>query len=463
MMDGPRFSLVSVQEEAERKVPLVIPRSEHPISRKMIDEEALKVLYRLHRHGYLAYLVGGSVRDLLLGKVPKDFDVVTNAHPYEIKTLFRNSRIIGRRFRLVHVFFSTKKTVEVSTFRSRSEFEVFETEEGEVIHTESFGTPEEDAMRRDITINGLFYNIADFSIIDCVGGMADLRQGIIRAIGDPGERFHQDPVRMIRVIRHAARTNFAIEDQTYQAILHHREEIRKCSPSRLRDEFLRDLKEGMAHASLHLMLQTGLFLSIFADFETVFGEQNPSHERNKHFFLSLFGLADQLLQRGRRVSDAVLIALFLTPLLRAATPEPPPLDEKRRPNDLIHTLRWAVSQVIAPFSFPRGIKEMVSQILMAQWILDKAARRGFIPKRIRTKKYFQDAALLFGIKARAKGEKIPWHLRRLLPSDLFTGWPKRPAHSSHRAGSGLPTSSTQKEGTSPTAEIETTTRHTRSD
>jgi hypothetical protein len=186
----------------------------------------------------------------------------------------------------------------------------------------------------------------------------------------------------------------------------------------------------MAQASLHLMLQTGLFLSIFADFETVFGEQNPSPERNKHFFLSLFGLVDQLLQRGRQVSDAILIALFLTPLLHATTPEPPPLDEKRRPNDLIHTLRWAVSQVIAPFSFPRGIKEMVSQILMAQWILDKAARRGFIPKRIRTKKYFQDAALLFGIKARAQGEKIPWLFRRVLPSDLFPGWPKRPIHSS---------------------------------
>jgi hypothetical protein len=172
---------------------------------------------------------------------------------------------------------------------------------------------------------------------------------------------------------------------------------------------------------------------------------------------------DQLLQRGRQVSDAVLIALFLTPLLRATTPEPLPLDDKRRPSDLIHTTRWALSQVIAPFSFPRGIKEMVSQILMAQWILDKAVRRGFLPKRIRTKKYFQDAALLFGIKARAKGEKIPWLLRRLLSSDLLPGWPKRPAHSSQRAGSEHPTSSTQKEETSLTAGRETTGRHTRSD
>ena len=177
----------------------------------MIDEEALKILYRLNRHGFLAYLVGGSVRDLLLGKTPKDFDIATNAHPQQIRDLFRNSRMIGRRFRLVHIFFKGGKVVEVSTFRSQSEFEETENEEGEIVRTESFGTPEEDALRRDITINGLFYNIADFSIIDCVGGMEDLRRGIIRTIGDPNERFKQDPVRMIRVIRHAARTGFAID------------------------------------------------------------------------------------------------------------------------------------------------------------------------------------------------------------------------------------------------------------
>src|SRR5512136_3429405 len=147
-------------------IPIVILRAKHPISRKMIDEEALKVLYRLHRHGFLAYLVGGSVRDLLLGKVPKDFDVATNAHPHEINGLFKNSRIIWRRFRLVQVFFKGRKIVEVSTFRSRSEFEESETEDGTVMRTDSFGTPEEDAFRRDITINGLFYDIADFSVID---------------------------------------------------------------------------------------------------------------------------------------------------------------------------------------------------------------------------------------------------------------------------------------------------------
>src|SRR4030043_1557088 len=202
-------------------IPITIHRADHPISRKNIDEEALKVLYRLHHHGFLAYLVGGSVRDLLLEKVPKDFDVATNAHPHEINSLFKNSRIIGRRFRLVQVFFKGRKIVEVSTFRSRSEFEEIETEEGEIIRTDSFGTPADDALRRDITINGLFYNIADFSIIDYVGGITDLEQRVIQTIGDPDERFEQDPVRMIRVTRHAARTGFSIESQTYQAILRH--------------------------------------------------------------------------------------------------------------------------------------------------------------------------------------------------------------------------------------------------
>src|SRR4030042_685717 len=165
----------SGQFEREKMVQLIIPRAEHPISRRMIDEEALKVLYRLHQHGFLAYLVGGSVRDLLLGKTPKDFDVATNAPPHEINALFQNSRIIGRRFRLVQVFFKERKRIEVSTFRSHSEFEETIDEDGKIILTDSFGTPEEDALRRDITVNGLFYNIADFSIIDSVGGMADLK------------------------------------------------------------------------------------------------------------------------------------------------------------------------------------------------------------------------------------------------------------------------------------------------
>jgi poly(A) polymerase len=404
--------------------PLIIPRSEHPISRTAIDEEALKVLYRLHRYGFIAYLVGGSVRDLLLGKVPKDFDIATNAHPHEINALFKNSRIIGRRFRLVHVFFKGGKNIEVSTFRSHSEFEEIENEAGEMIRKESFGTPAEDAFRRDITINSLFYNIADFSIIDYVGGMADLEQKIIRMIGDPDERFLQDPVRMIRVIRHASRTGFSIDDPTYQAILKNRQTIRQCSPSRLRDEFLRDLREGVAHSSLNLMLQTGLLLSLFPNLDRVFGDRNPLEIHDRQFLLSLFGLADDLIKINRPVSESILFALFLTPLLRVSIPDHIFLGEKENQLYQTQTIRLTTQEILTPFSVPKGTKEMASQILAAQSYLKKAIHRGVIPKRIRMKKYFQEAVLLFGLEARAKGKEVPHFLRQAVSSDPLPWWPK---------------------------------------
>ena len=388
-----------------------------------MDEEALKVLYRLHHHGFLAYLVGGSVRDLLLGKIPKDFDVATNAHPHEINALFKNSRIIGRRFRLVQVFFKGRKVIEVSTFRSRSEFEEVQTEGGEIIRTDSYGTPAEDALRRDITINGLLYNIADFSIIDYVGGMADLEQHVVRTIGDPDERFEQDPVRMIRVIRHAARTGFSIEDQTYQAILRHREEIKKCSSSRLRDEFLRELKEGVAKPSLKLMLQTGLLFSLFPDLDRALGNRGHFWEKNQNFFLSLFDLADQLVKE-RPVSEGLLLALFLTPFLRAVAPQHPFLGEREKNLYFAQTIRWAVHQILTPFSFPRGSKEAAYQILTAQLNLKKSIQKGVIPNRLRMKKYFREAVLLLGLEAQAKGKKIPRILQNAVPFERLPWWPR---------------------------------------
>lgn len=411
-------------DQRSENFPIILPRPEHPISRKMIDEEALKVLYRLHRHGFLAYLVGGSVRDLLLGRTPKDFDIATNAHPNEIRTLFKNSRIIGRRFRLVHLFFKGGKIVEVSTFRSHSEFDELQTEEENSLHRESFGTPEEDAFRRDITINGLFYNIADFSVIDYVGGIRDLKGKIIRTIGNPDEKFKQDPVRMVRVIRHAARIGFTIEDQTYQAILRHRDEIRKCSPSRLRDEFLRDLKEGAAKPSLQLMIQTGLLFSLFPDLNRAFGDRNPSAQRNQEFFLSLFGLADQLIKTGREVSESILLALFLIPFLLSISFEHPCLGKREKFSYWTQTIRWALDQILTPFSFPRAVKEEIYQILMSQWNLKKAIQQGVISKRLKMKKYLREAVLLFGIEAQAKKEKVPSMIRKAVSSDLLPWWPE---------------------------------------
>src|SRR5436309_15672040 len=222
-------------------VPRVIPRAEHPISRRDIDPDALKVLYRLRQFNHIAYLVGGSVRDLLLARRPKDFDIGTSAHPYQVKKLFRNCWIIGRRFRLAHVKFG-QKIIEVATFRRQvaAGEEVVQdgvpapdpsTPEGEhLIHRDNtFGTPEEDAFRRDFTINALFYDIASFSVIDYVDGLADLLAGVVRSIGDPDVRLREDPVRMIRAIALAARLDFTIDPVLHDAIRTHRHEIAKSS------------------------------------------------------------------------------------------------------------------------------------------------------------------------------------------------------------------------------------------
>src|SRR6267154_3617204 len=217
--------------------PRIVSRSEHPLSRRDMDPDALKVLYRLREAGHIAYLVGGSVRDLLLGRRPKDFDIGTSAHPYQVKKLFRNCWIIGRRFRLAHVKFGPK-VIEVATFRRQvaaGEEVVADgvpapdptTPEGEqlVHHDNTFGTPEEDAFRRDFTINALAYDIATFSIIDYTGGLDDLRAGIVRSIGDPETRLKEDPVRMLRAVALASRLDFSIDPPLAKAIRLHRHEI----------------------------------------------------------------------------------------------------------------------------------------------------------------------------------------------------------------------------------------------
>ena len=254
--------------------PRIIPREEHPISRRDIDPDALKVLYRLRQFDHIAYLVGGSVRDLILGRHPKDFDIGTSAHPYQVKKLFRNCWIIGRRFRLAHVKFG-QKVIEVATFRRQvapGEEVVADgvpapdptTPEGEhLIHRDNtFGTPEEDAFRRDFTINALFYDISSFSVIDYVDGLADLRQGVVRSIGDPDVRLREDPVRMIRAIALASRLDFTIEPTLLDAIRRHRREIAKSSQPRLLEEFYKILRAGSAERTLRGLADVGLLEAI---------------------------------------------------------------------------------------------------------------------------------------------------------------------------------------------------------
>jgi poly(A) polymerase len=251
--------------------PVIVPRAEHPISRRDIDSDALKVLYRLHESGATAYLVGGSVRDLLLSRRPKDFDIGTSAHPYQVKKLFRNCWIIGRRFRLAHVRFGLK-TIEVATFRRNvpagTESEAPEpppldpAEQGRADaqlllqkHDNTFGTPEEDAFRRDFTVNALFYDIATFSIIDYVGGLQDLKDGLIRSIGDPNERFQEDPVRMLRAIVMASRLGFRLDPPIVDAIATHRGLMATASPSRLIEEYYKILRSGYAEVTFRALAE----------------------------------------------------------------------------------------------------------------------------------------------------------------------------------------------------------------
>jgi poly(A) polymerase len=244
--------------------PVVVARQGHPISRRAIDPDALKVLYRLNAHEYTAYLVGGSVRDLILGRRPKDFDIGTDAHPYQIKKLFRNCWIIGRRFRLAHIKFGLK-TIEVATFR-RNVPDVPPSEppgeaepgpdgrEHGILHRDNtFGTPEEDAFRRDFTVNALFYDVATRAVIDYVGGLDDLERRIIRSIGDPRVRFVEDPVRMLRAAVLGARLGFDLDALVVEAIAEHRGLIAEASPARLLEEYFKILRSGYAEASFRAL------------------------------------------------------------------------------------------------------------------------------------------------------------------------------------------------------------------
>src|SRR5688572_19281380 len=229
------------------------------IARELIDPDADKVVRRLARHNFQAYLVGGCVRDLLLSRTPKDFDVATSATPKEIKQLFRNCRIIGRRFRLAHIFFGPK-IIETSTFRAnpREGEESSDSDELLIRRDNVFGSDTEDARRRDFTINGLFYDVEAERVIDHVNGLEDLERRMVRTIGDPDIRFREDPVRMLRAVKFAARLDFEIEPHTLAALIRHRGEVAKCAQPRVLEEVYRLLRGGAARRSMALLIETGL-------------------------------------------------------------------------------------------------------------------------------------------------------------------------------------------------------------
>jgi poly(A) polymerase len=392
------------QEPGSRSV-RVVNRADHTLSRRDIDPDALKVLYRLYRSRHTAYLVGGGVRDLLIGKEPKDFDVGTDATPNEIRRLFRNSRIIGRRFPLVHVYFRGGKVVEVSTFRSN----VQNGDAGPLSRDDNWGTPEQDAWRRDLTINGLFYDIETFTVIDFVGGLDDLEGRIIRTIGDPAERLREDPVRMIRAIRHAARTGFRIEDETWRAICELHPLIAECAPARVLEEFLRELRGGAAAHSIRLLRESGILKVLAPDLDRFLdevGEREPEVEKQ---FWHQVELLDQLAVTEGPAADAVCLSVVLgTPVYHEIERQEAASSDASR-LDIGKVVRDVVSPVMAHLGVSRRNLERTFHVLLAGRRLRKAALAGRVTPTLQRKSYFGESWTFLRIVLESEG----WERERI--------------------------------------------------
>ncbi len=314
-----RFDSQAVDTDSEQGsgnesglIPRVYTRSEHNISRKQISSQALKVLYTLSNEGYEAYLVGGCVRDLLLGREPKDFDVATDASPEQIRAIFRNCRLIGRRFRLAHIIFG-REIIEVATFRGASDNadsgKQKTDKEGRLLRDNHYGTISEDVIRRDFTVNALYYNIKDFSIVDFVGGMDDHKAGLLRLIGDPETRYREDPVRMIRLIRFAVKLGFKIEESCEKPVFELANLLANIPPARLHDETLKLFLSGYAVQTFESLRHYGLFQYLYPSAESAL---NYEENNFPHLFIAkALENTDKRLNSNQTVSPYFLISVFL--------------------------------------------------------------------------------------------------------------------------------------------------------
>jgi poly(A) polymerase len=291
---------------------LIVPRPEHPISRANISQNALKVLNRLKQAGFEAYLVGGGVRDLLLGHEPKDFDIATNATPEEVREVFRNCRLIGRRFRLAHVFFG-REIVEVATFRGSNAAagpEAMVTEQGMILRDNVYGSIAEDALRRDFTVNALYYNIADFSLVDYAGGLADLQQGRLRLIGDdPEARYREDPVRMLRAVRFACKLGFIIDPACAAPIRALSGLLAEISPARLFEEVLKLFHSGYALHAFEKLRHHDLFAQLFPETDACLAREDQAFPIT--FVSRGLDNTDRRILDGKPVAPAFLFAVLL--------------------------------------------------------------------------------------------------------------------------------------------------------
>jgi poly(A) polymerase len=335
--------------------------------------------------------------------VPKDFDIGTDAHPQAVRRLFRNCRLIGRRFRLAHILFAQGKVIEVATFRRRPL--PLDPDAPELLMTSDnvFGTAREDALRRDFTINGLFYNIADFSVIDYVGGLEDLEAGLVRTIGDPDIRFREDPVRMMRAVEFASRLGFAITPDAYEAILDHRREIVKSAPPRVTEELSQSLRGGHALTTFLLLRELGLLDVLLPELAEVLRETDPEHPHGTgHIFWELLDVLDAERRRGRTFEDAVAFALFFLPIVRARLRSAAP-DGDPSAGVLAALLEDLVTPISIRMALPHAVSHRIKQALAIVGKLSHRPDSRLATPRLALREAFPAALELFELRAMATG------------------------------------------------------------
>lgn len=329
-------------------------RHDVKLSEDRIDADAARVVRRLERAGYEAYLVGGCVRDLLLEGTPKDFDVATSARPEDVRALFRNCRIIGRRFRLAHVLFGAGKVIEVATFRKKPA-EIEDDMSEMLIRSDNvFGDAHEDALRRDFTINALFYDLTHHQVLDWCGGMGHIEQRVIQTIGDPVVRFREDPVRMLRVIKFAARLDLGIAPDVHDALVSTREELTKAAKPRVFEEMLRLLRGGAAARSLWLAWETGVLALLLPELSSFLDDDDDEGEKGRRFFARLAAVDAMTKERKEPLDDIVLTAALLYE---------PLLDSVVDPAHMLDEAGEFLEPLIRQFSMPRRIADGVRRLM----------------------------------------------------------------------------------------------------
>jgi poly(A) polymerase len=324
------------------------------LDEELIDADAAKVVRRLVRHGHEAYLVGGGVRDLLVGRPPKDFDVATSARPDDVRRLFRNSRIIGRRFRLVHVLFGGGKVIETATFRRAPEMSPGREGDDLLIRNDNvFGDAHEDAQRRDFRINGLFYDIERREVIDWVGGMPDVDRRSVHTIGNPVVRFLEDPVRILRAIKFSARLDFGLSPAVYDAIVTCRHALRRAAKPRLFEEVLRLMREGAAHRSLWIAWETGVLDVLLPELSTYLADRS---EQDDLVWRLLSAVDRRVKESDERLDDTSLWgALLLEPMLEACLGA----------EDRMEAAHDFLEPIIDRLNVPRRIADPVRRVVAA--------------------------------------------------------------------------------------------------